>query len=96
MDRGYGAHIEALPHRGTLPAFSALVGDAAGNVWLAQYPVPGAKDRRWIVIDSTFSAVARIELPAGADVLGYGDDLLLTSTQDEMGRHSVALYRIVR
>lgn len=90
------ARHRKLPHRPTLPAFSDLRADADGNVWIAQYPPPGATERTWIVLDSLLETNARIELPLDLEILYLRSDRLVALTMDELGRQAVAVYPIHR
>lgn len=87
---------QMLPTRRTLPAFSDLRADADGNIWVAQYPPPGASERTWIVLDTRLQPVARIELPLNLEILHLRSDRLVTRTKGELGRQTVAVYPILR
>jgi hypothetical protein len=90
------ARIRSLPNRTTLPAFSALRADALGNTWIAEYAPPGVNERRWIVLNSSFKPVARINVAVRIEILDIGANFLAGRTRDELGRETVSLYRIVR
>jgi hypothetical protein len=89
------ARIRKLPHRPTLPAFSDLRADADGNIWIAQYPPPGAIERTWIVLDSLLEPVARIEVPLSLEILDLQGGRLVARTKDHLGRQTVAVYPIL-
>jgi hypothetical protein len=96
IDRTLQEQIQDLPSRGSLPAFWDLRGDAMGNLWIAEYPAPVANDQRWVVVDSAFEPIARMLMPRGLEVLDIGRNSVLTKKTDDLGRESVAVYRIIR
>jgi hypothetical protein len=85
-----------LPRRDSLPAFWDLRGDATGSLWIAEYSAPVGNDQRWIVVDSAFEPVARMTMPRGLEVLDIGRNSVLIKKTDDLGRESIAVYRIIR
>jgi hypothetical protein len=90
------AQILDLPSRQTLPAFGDLQGDAVGGIWIAEYPLPDTRERRWVVLDSALAPIANVAVPPTMHILDIGRDFIVSRKADELGRESVAVYRIVR
>jgi len=88
--------LQELPARDTFPAFSDLVGTSSGEVWVAEYPVPGAEAQRWVILGSDLKLRGRITLPTRHRILDSRGDHILSSFKDELGVETVALFRISR
>jgi hypothetical protein len=87
----------------TLPAFTRLLVDAVGNVWLENYrhsmPVLGLpNDRadipRWTVFDSAGVMLGDVVLPRGLTVSSIGPDWVLGTGRDERQAIHVRMYRL--
>jgi hypothetical protein len=88
--------LQQIPARDTFPAFSDLVGTSVGEVWVAEYPVPGAEVQRWVILGSDLKPQGRITLPTGYRILDSMGDRILSSFKDELGVETVALLRVSR
>ena len=85
---------ERIPHRATLPAFSQLLVDAAGNLW-ARDPRPLVdQPHRWSVFDPEGRWLGTVQTPADLQVRQIGTDWILGTAQDELDVEHVRLYRI--
>ncbi len=92
----------------TFPAFSDLLVDAPGNIWVREY-VPGRYMTeirpRWFVFDSTGAlrwairsppAMIRYFRPYVHIVPSIGEDHVLASVRDPDGVESVVVYRLIK
>lgn len=85
---------ERVPHRETLPAFSELLVDGAGNLW-ARDPRPEAdQPHRWSVFDPEGRWLGTVQTPAELRVRQIGTDWILGTALDELEVEHVRMYRI--
>lgn len=85
---------ERVPHRETLPAFSELLVDGAGNLW-ARDPRPEEDHpHRWSVFDADGRWLGMVQTPADLRVRQIGPDWILGTAQDELEVQHVRMYRI--
>lgn len=77
----------------TLPAFSGLAADAAGNLWVQEYAV-GDDVNRWDVFDPDGRWLGTVGLPPGLEPYEIGEDYVLGAVDDELGVERVRLHRI--
>jgi len=90
---------EILPAADTLPAYSSLHFDQAGNLWVREFCLPDAesdKPDQYSIFSPDGRWLAQLELPADLSVLDRGADYLLTRARDEMDVEQIRLYRIRR
>jgi hypothetical protein len=88
--------LEEMPYPATFPAFADLIADAAGNLWVLDYPRPGNDERRWAVFAPDGPALGTVTTPPALRVLEIGEDYLLGVWQDELDVEYVRLYRLDR
>lgn len=86
---------QEIPPSAFMPAFSSIVGDGTGQLWVQDMHVPGSEWQYWTVFDAAGSGVSRIQVPGGLNVLDVGQDHVLGTMTGEMGVQSVALFRIL-
>jgi len=87
------APVEGPP---TMPAYSALVVDAGGNVWLQHYePVPG-ESARWTVFDSAGVMLGSVRMPSRFLVHQIGEDFVLGRWRDASDVEQVLLYELIK
>lgn len=80
-----------------LPAFSEILVDPAGHLWLLSASVPGAGDRprTATVLDRDGNFLGDVVLPAGLRPRQAGDDWLLGVVQDELDVSRVVVHAII-
>ncbi|HEX7050891.1 MAG TPA: 6-bladed beta-propeller [Longimicrobiales bacterium] len=88
------------------PAYSRLLVDDEGNLWVREYPAsvagqpsvyhPGPDDDpvAWWVFDPTGRLLGRIHIPAALRVRGVQDDYIIGVWWDELDVEHVQLYRL--
>jgi hypothetical protein len=85
---------ERVPHRRTLPAFSELLVDGTGNLWVRD-PRPDAdQPHRWSVFDGEGRWLGTVQTPADLRVRQIGADWVLGTALDELDVEHVRVHRI--
>ncbi len=82
----------------TFPAYSALQGDALGNLWVAEFELPGDDwdFTLWTIFDETGEALGFVETPSGLTVYEIGADYILGKRTGDMDVESLELWPLVR
>jgi hypothetical protein len=88
------AGIERVPFREVLPAFSELVGDQIGRVWIRMSALPRAQASRWLVVDSAGALRGSVELARGARVLAATARRLAVLSVDSLGTETIQVYEL--
>lgn len=80
----------------SFPAYSSLLGDALGNLWVAEFKLPDAryKGTLWTVFDPEGRALGLVETPAGFNVFEIGADYILGRATDELGVEYVQILEL--
>ena len=104
------AHVEALepeqrdePRAPNLPALRSIQLDAAGNLWVEPYVVPGAESLPFEVYDREGVWLGSVAMPPGlrqglssAPSLWIGEDYVLGVWVDELEVEYVRMYELVK
>lgn len=85
---------ERIPHRATLPAFSQLLVDGAGNLWVRDPRPIQEEPHRWTVFDAEGRWLGAVQTPADLTVHQIGTDWILGTGKDELDVEHVRMYRI--
>ena len=90
--------LESAPLAKVFPAFSSVKGDAAGNLWVREYVLPGEEGPAplWTVFDSGGRVLGFVETPGGLDILEIGEDHLLGRSTDDLGVESIQVWPLER
>ena len=87
------------PRAATLPVLQSIRLDAAGNLWVEPYSLPGAEVPPFEVYDSDGNWLGSVAMPPGLSLvdrprIGFeiGDDYVLGVWFDELGVQYVRLY----
>lgn len=87
------AATRAAYSRETFPAWSLLLADSEGNLWVRAYAPPGDPQQAWSVFDPDGRWLGEVELPNGVRPRQIGPDWMLgTFFQDGVRR--VRVYRL--
>ena len=90
--------FETTPLAATFPAFSSMLGDATGHLWVEEYKLP--HDERpgtlWTVFDPEGSALGFVETPEGLAINEIGENYILGRVEDDLGVESVQLWPLER
>jgi hypothetical protein len=77
-----------------MPAFSDLRVDAAGNLWVREYQLPGDSEPGWTVFSSDGSMLGTVVTPYRFTVHEIGHDYVLGRWRDEEDVEYVQLYEL--
>ena len=97
MDR-----IRALPHAATWPAYSRLLVDPTGRMWVEDYRMTYPAPDGWTAFDPSGRLIGRLVIPAPAtgerppEIISFGVDEILLRRSDGDGAAHLTLYPIVR
>lgn len=87
---------QAVPARGTTPAFSTIVATRDGNVWVRDGRRPSGPTAHWTVFDRGGRAVATVALPPDVVLLDATAELVLLAGRDGLGVEFVGMHSIAR
>jgi hypothetical protein len=80
---------------GPMPGFGGLIGDQAGNVWIAAYTgYETDAVRRYYVMSSEGEWLGRADLPRRSKLLAAGTDRVLVVERDTLDVQTVSVYEI--
>jgi hypothetical protein len=89
--------FELTPTERLFPAYSALLADSAGNLWVETYRRPTDDGpARWLVFAPDGAMIARVELPRTFRPFEIGNDWILGAHPGEMDVERVVLYSLER
>ena len=94
----YRQVFESTPLATSFPAFSEVMGDAAGHLWVREYDFPGEPRPAplWTVFDPGGRVLGFVETPNGLAILEIGEDYILGRTEDDLGVESIQLWPLER
>ncbi len=87
-----------IPFADYFPAFSSVLGDATGHLWVQEYEYPG-EDRPgtlWTVFDPEGHVLRFVETPEKLQIYEIGEDYILGRVADELGVESIQLWSLDR
>jgi hypothetical protein len=100
-DETWRASIERdyarMPFPKTVPAYTDLVVDSDGNLWVQEFPRVRSSRVRWVVFNSAGTRLAELSLPTDLEVYEIGQDYVLgryLSADESIPQ--VRLYRLHR
>ncbi len=93
-----GSSQSALPE--TFPAYDGFDVDELGNLWVAEYPIPGEQGGKGgrggtrFVFDPDGRYWGTVAIPDGLRILEIGDDYMLGIHKDEFDVEYIRVHRI--
>ncbi len=87
---------EDSPLPPTLPAYEALLIDAGGNLWVQNFEIPGATERRWSVFTPDGVWLGEIAFPDRFRPLEIGSDYVLGRFGDELDVEHIQLWELLK
>ncbi len=78
----------------TKPAYSRIIVDSDGNLWVAEYPSDDSDVSLWNVFDPDGRWLGTVETPYGGFVYQIGEDFLLGVWINELDVEQVRVYNI--
>lgn len=91
-------HHGAAPVAEYFPAFSSVLSDRLGHLWVEEFDVPGDGQDGvlWTVFDPEGHVLGLVETPRGLLIYEIGEDYLLGSVEDELGLDYIQLWALNR
>lgn len=90
--------LESRPLAEHFPAFSAIMADGAGHLWVREYDLP--REERpaplWTVFDPEGRVLGFVETPEGLEILQIGEDFILGRVKDEFEVEYVQVWPLER
>ncbi|MGH7467883.1 MAG: hypothetical protein ACRENP_07815 [Longimicrobiales bacterium] len=80
----------------TVPAYSDLAVDAAGNLWVSGFHHPFETQPHWTVFDGNGRLLGNVKAPLGFTIYEIGTDHVLGKSTDAFDVERVALHRLVK
>jgi hypothetical protein len=80
----------------TLPAYTQLLLDPGGNLWVERFRLPGQGRQRWGVFAETGEFLGHLEMPDGFELMDLASDHIIGVSEDELGVERVETYRLHR
>lgn len=82
----------------SFPAFSYIMGDGAGHLWVREYDLPlePGPAPLWTVFAPTGRVLGFVETPVELDIEEIGEDYILGRVVDEMGVESIQVWPLER
>jgi hypothetical protein len=88
--------LEEVPRREYVPAYTDLLFDQLGCLWVARTTGPGDATRPWDVFDTRGSLLGTVTLPTALRVKQVDDEYILGVEADANQVEFVVLYRLTR
>ncbi len=88
--------FKTMPFPETFPAYSSLLADSEGNLWVSDYPRPGVSQVQWSVFGPEGRWLTDVTMPADFTPYQIGPGFVLGAFHDELGVEYVRLYSLVR
>ncbi len=90
--------FESVPLAEHFPAFSTILADNTGHLWVREYGYPQEEGMVpiWTVFDPSGHVLGYIETPAGLRVQQIGEDYILGHIEDELGVEYVQVWPLER
>ena len=90
--------FESVPLAEHFPAFSAVLGDDTGHLWVREYDYPQEEGTAplWTVFDPNGRVLGYVETPEGLRIQRIGEDHVMGRIEDELGVEYVQVWPLER
>lgn len=88
--------IEKMEYPKTFPAYSGILVDVAGNLWVREYDKPGDKQPLWTVFGADGRMLGSVTTPKGLRLLEVGADFILGRWTDDADIEHVGIFPLVK
>jgi len=85
-----------MPVPETMPAYSDLIIDLEGNLWVGEYQRPGDEQPRWTVFDPDGVMLGVVETPQRFRVFEIGSDYVLGRGADDLDVEHIKIYNLLK
>ncbi len=86
------AHYRQMPLPDSMPAYSRLLVDAVGNLWVQEYSGVMFSASTWSVFDDDGRWLGTVDMPEGFTAYQIGDDFVLGRLEDELDIEFVVVF----
>jgi hypothetical protein len=90
------AQLDSLPWPETMPAYSDILVDTEGNLWVAEHRPFGVEQPVWNVFDDSYHLLGSVETPLQLTIFDIGADYILGRWREPDGTESVRMYALVK
>ncbi|MBA3557795.1 MAG: hypothetical protein H0W30_04260 [Gemmatimonadaceae bacterium] len=88
--------IEKMEYPKTFPAYSGILVDVAGNLWVREYAKPGDEQPLWTVFGADGRMLGSVTTPKGLRLLEVGADFILGRWTDDADIEHVGLFPLLK
>lgn len=85
-----------VPFPETYPAFTKIIPDADGNIWVMEGWVPEGENVRASIFDRSGALIAELIVPQGLGVESIGGDRILVSSYDDLQVARLSVYPLLK
>jgi len=86
------AQLDSLPWPETMPAYSSILVDTDGNIWVADHRPFGVEQPVWNVFDSSYHMLGSVETPPQLTIFDVGPDYILGRWRESNGSELIRVY----
>ena len=79
-----------------MPAIGVVKSSSEGDLWVQEYPLPGASEHVWVVLDREGMAQGEVHVPASIAIHDVGRDFVLGVRKGPFDIDQVVLLEFVR
>ena len=88
--------FEAYQPPAYMPAIGVVKASSAGDLWVQEYPLPGATEHVWVVLDRVGMPRGEVRVPATIEVFDVGQDFVVGVRKGPYDIDQVVLFGIAR
>lgn len=88
--------LASIPLPATKPAFSRILADDVGNLWLSPFESFAYIERTWTIVNQDGAFLGKVVAPPGLRILDVGENYVLGRWQDESQVEFIQVHRIIR
>ncbi len=88
------AALAEIPRPSQAPAFSSLLVDRENNLWVQDYPSPGAASVSWTAFNPQGAMLGQVALPAAFRPTDIGSDYMLGVWTDDLDVERIRVYSL--
>jgi hypothetical protein len=88
------AQLDSLPYPEAMPAYSNILVDTEGNLWVADDRPFGVEQPVWNVFDPSHRLLGAVETPLRLTVFDIGSDYVLGHWREPSGAESIRVYAL--
>ena len=90
------SRVKNAAYPAMMPLIAGLLRDSEGNLWVQQWPRPGERASRFLVLDSTGTVIGNVTMPERFRASAIGNGLVTGVWRDPDDVEHVRIYRLQR